>query len=50
MRVVERWLGADALEFSCPDLDDGNAQIVVEVGNDVIGHDSVRGLGNTGAP
>src|SRR6476661_7450401 len=31
--------GADAHEFPCADLDDGDARIVVEVRDDVFGHD-----------
>jgi hypothetical protein len=36
--MVERRVGADAHEFLRSDLDDGNAGIVVEVRNDVVGH------------
>ena len=39
MRMVERGLGADAHELARADFDDGDARIVVEVGNDVLGHD-----------
>jgi hypothetical protein len=39
MRVVERRLGADAHEFAGADLDHRDAGIVVEVRDDVFGHD-----------
>src|SRR3954470_48546 len=38
MRMVERRVGADAHEFLRADLDHGNAGIVVEVRDDMIGH------------
>ena len=38
MRMIERRVGADAHEFLRADLDDGHAGIVMEVRNDVIGH------------
>src|SRR5450631_2773731 len=38
MGVVERWCLADAHEFPGPDLDHGNAGVVVEMGNDHLGH------------
>src|SRR5215470_7168791 len=38
MRMVERRVGADTHEFLRPDLDHRNAGIVVEVRNDVVGH------------
>src|SRR5215470_6605104 len=38
MRMVERRVGADAHEFLRSDLDHRNAGIVVEVRNDVVGH------------
>src|SRR5690349_13622079 len=38
MRMVERRVGADAHEFLRADLDDRRAGIVVEMGNDRIGH------------
>src|ERR1041385_7825686 len=41
MGMVERGLGADAHEFARADLDHRNARIVVEVGNDMVGHGSV---------
>src|SRR4051812_12347929 len=39
MRVVERRLGADAHEFARADLDHGNAGLVMEMRNDVVGHE-----------
>src|SRR5262249_38206627 len=38
MGMVERRLGADAHELPGADLDDGDARIVVEMRNDVVGH------------
>src|ERR1700761_2661556 len=38
VRVVEGWVGAHAHEFLRADLDDGDAGIVVKVGDDMIGH------------
>jgi len=38
MRMIERRLGADAHEFPGADLDDRDAQIVVEMGNDRVRH------------
>ena len=38
MGVVERWIGAHAHEFLRADLDDGDAGIVVKMGNDMVGH------------
>src|SRR2546429_2539548 len=40
MRMVERRVGADAHELLRTDLNDRNAGIVMEVRNDVIGHDN----------
>jgi hypothetical protein len=40
MRVIERRIGADAHEFLRADLDHGDAGIVVEVRNDMVGHNS----------
>ncbi|ETR75985.1 hypothetical protein X566_23750 [Afipia sp. P52-10] len=39
MRMIERRLRADAHEFRGPDFDDGNARIILEMGDDVVGHD-----------
>ncbi len=38
MGMIERRFGADAHEFPGADLDDGDARVVVEVGNDVVRH------------
>ena len=38
MGMIERRLGADAHEFPGADLDDRNAWVVVEVGNDAVRH------------
>ena len=43
MGMIEWRLGADAHELPCSDLDDGDTNVVMEMRNDVIGHDSVRG-------
>src|SRR5258708_8311717 len=42
MRMVERRLGADAHEFARANLDHRRARVVVEMGNDVIGHGFVK--------
>ncbi|GEC14785.1 hypothetical protein NWI01_06770 [Nitrobacter winogradskyi] len=36
--MIEGWIGSDTHEFPRADFNDGNAGIVMEVGNDVIGH------------
>src|SRR5207247_8881814 len=38
MGVIERRIGAHAHEFLRADLDDGDAGIVVKMGNDMVGH------------
>ena len=38
VRVIERRLGTDAHEFLGADVDDRNAEVVVEVRNDRVGH------------
>src|SRR5712692_6567083 len=38
MGVIERRIGAHAHEFLRADLDDGDADIVVKMGNDMVGH------------
>ncbi len=40
--MIVRWLGADAHEFARADLDDRNARVVVEMRNDVVGHDLLQ--------
>src|SRR5260370_18939351 len=42
MRMVERRLGADAHEFARANLDHRDAGIVVEMGDDMIGHRFVK--------
>lgn len=39
MRMIERGLGAYTHKFPGTDLDDRNARVVVEMGNDCVGHD-----------
>ena len=38
VRVIERWIGSDAHEFPRADLDNGDAGIVVKMGDYVIRH------------
>src|SRR5882757_3838927 len=38
MGMVERWLGADAHELAGADFDHRDARVIVEVRNDVLGH------------
>src|ERR1700761_6448235 len=38
VRVVERWIGADAHEFLRSDLDHRDAGVIMEVRNNVVGH------------
>ena len=42
VRMVERRQRADALELARADLDHRHARIVVEMGNDVVGHDLLK--------
>jgi len=43
MRMIERRIGADALEFPDADMDRGRAGIVLEVRDDGVGHCSFLG-------
>src|SRR5258705_12995984 len=38
MGVMKGWIGAHAYEFLRADLDEGDAGIVVKMGNDMVGH------------